>query len=465
MNKVLTNHHRWQTMMVEVAPDLLRVPDSAMSQKTKDKHFQWMTGDVSLLAIHNIDKQTVHLYTDRFNLLHHEDEPFMSGIEWKGLNFRRTNPFFHALTNMTVANYRYLSKHGFYKKDYKIEFIKEQGHWFTRVGRMYDYPEFRGTVASYLNLENALFFRVKTILFQFISSIIVVYVAAFLAAIFATRDLFVPLNKALKKLIHVNKANFHERISHHPSNNPYLSKLAHEVNIILDRAEKAVQSQQQSAREITHQIRTPLTSIQQSVDYFRMFGFKNEKKVEERLDIINTQVERIASMTDKIITLSKLQEIQTENEKNYDLSGHIYHYMARKRTDNENIIFEQNIQEGIFTCIPYENILQILDSLMENAVKYSFEPKKIYIGLSSDETSIQITVRNRGVEIPKDEIDKIFEHSYRAKAVQKDYIGTGLGLAVVKRFVELHKGRTDVTSENNITTFVITLPNKIKSKK
>ncbi|PGY07356.1 HAMP domain-containing sensor histidine kinase [Bacillus sp. AFS031507] len=196
-----------------------------------------------------------------------------------------------------------------------------------------------------------------------------------------------------------------------------------------------------------------------------MFGFKNEKKREERLDIIETQVERIASMINKIITLAKLEEIQTENGESYDLSGHMDHYIARKRTDNEKIIFEQNIHEGIFTFIPYENILQILDSLMENAVKYSFKPKKIYIGLSSNETSIQITVRNRGVEIPEDEIDKIFEHSYRAKAEQKDYVGTGLGLSVVKRFVELHKGRTHVTSENNINTFVVTLPNKIKGKK
>ncbi|WP_369449122.1 sensor histidine kinase [Neobacillus sp. BF23-41] len=87
-------------------------------------------------------------------------------------------------------------------------------------------------------------------------------------------------------------------------------------------------------------------------------------------------------------------------------------------------------------------------------------PKKIYTGLSSDGTNIQIRVRNRGVEIPEDELAKIFEHSYRAKAVQKDYVGTGLGLVVVKRFVELHKGQTYVTSENNITTFVVTLPNK-----
>ncbi|MBV7505345.1 ATP-binding protein [Bacillus sp. sid0103] len=68
------------------------------------------------------------------------------------------------------------------------------------------------------------------------------------------------------------------------------------------------------------------------------------------------------------------------------------------------------------------------------------------------------------MEIPEDEIDKIFEYSYRAKAVQKDYVGTGLGLAVGQRFVELYKCRTHVISENNITTFVVTLLNIKKVK-
>lgn len=462
LNSILTSHHHWQMEMVEVGPDLLHVPNSAMSQKTKDKHFQWMTRNVSLIALFNKDTEMLSFYTDRNKLNYHLDEvKYDKGAEWKGIHFRKTNPFFHAITNMTVKSYILLSRHGFFEKEFNIHFIKERNHWFTRVEKKLDFPEFRGEIACYLNVEHALFIRIKTNLFHMTTAMIMVYIAALLAAYYAARDIFIPLNTALKKLIHVNKNNFNERISYNSKNNPYLNKLTHEMNIILERAEHAVLSQQQSAREITHQIRTPLTSIQQSVDYFRMFGFENEKKRQERLDIIGTQVDRIVSMTEKIITLSKFEQIQTENEKQYNLSNRLTHYIARKKTDNEKITFEQNIQDYIITLIPYEHILQILDSLIENAVKYSFEPKEIYIGLCLKGPSLQLSVRNRGVEISEDEIDKIFEHSYRAKAVQKNYNGTGLGLAVVKRFVDLHNGQIDVLSKNNMTTFVVTLPNKI----
>ncbi|MDQ0200754.1 sensor histidine kinase [Neobacillus ginsengisoli] len=347
----------------------------------------------------------------------------------------------------------------------EVELVNENNLYLMHIWKPLDYPEFRGEIHTYTNIEYAFLLGLKTIVYTTGSALLMIYISSFLTAFYAMRDIYVPLNTALKRLVHVNKNNFNERIPYIPNRNPYLNLLADEVNVILERSEQAVLSQQQSAREITHQIRTPLTSIRQSIDYFRMFGFKNEKKVQERLDIMEKEVERIASMTNKIISLSRLEEIPTEDAEHYDLSRNMIDYMDRKRADNENVIFEQNIQEGITTFIPYDHILEIVDSLIENAVKYSFEPKHIYTKLTADETTIQITVRNRGVEIPEDEIDKIFEHSYRAKAVQKDYVGTGLGLAVVKRFVELHKGRTHVTSENNVTTFVVTLPNKIKGKK
>ncbi len=443
--------------MVEAGPDLLRVPESAMPQQIKDKHFQWMTGDVSCIVTYNRDTQMLSKYNNKVKL---HLQASKSPISCEDVPMTRTPPFFHLITKMTVKGYKFFIDHGYFKTNKNLNFVKERDLYFTQIGKPVDVPGFRGEIHSYVNIEHAFFIRIKTILFQMITAFLMVYITAFFAAYYTARDIFKPLHTALSRLMLVNKDNFRERIPYNQKNNVYLNQLTDEMNFILERAEQAVLSQQQSAREITHQIRTPLQSIMHSVDYFRMFGFKNEKKVEERLDIIAKQVERISSMTDKIITLSKLKELDTENGDQYNLSHHINHYLARKKMDFDKITYEQNIQEDIFTFIPYEHILQILDSLIENAVKYSFEPKRIYTGLSSDETSIQITVRNRGVEIPEDELDKIFEHSYRAKAVQKDYVGTGLGLAVVKRFVELNKGRTHVTSENNITTFVVTLPNK-----
>ncbi|MDN3019169.1 HAMP domain-containing sensor histidine kinase [Paenibacillus sp. BSR1-1] len=457
LDKVVTYRYQWQNMKVETGPDILGVPDRVMPQKIKDRHFQLLAGDVYCIVTYNRDTQMLSEYNSKAKLHLPVNQSHMSCGD---VPMTRTPPFFHVLTNMTVEGYRFLLGHGLFQINKNIHFVKDHDLYFTYVSKSVDVLGFRGEIRTYVNIEYAYFLRIKTILFQLVTAVFMIYITAFLAAYFAAKDIFKPLHTALKKLIHVNKNNFRERIPYHSKNNSYLNQLTDEVNFILERAEQAVLSQQQSAREITHQIRTPLQSIMHSVDYFRMFGFKNEKKVEERLNIIASQVERISSMTEKIITLSKLQEIETENGHSYSLSRHMIDYLDRKMMDDEKITNEMSIKEGIFTTIPFNHILHILDSLMENAVKYSFEPKWIYTGLASDGASIQITIKNRGVEIPEDELCLIFEHSYRGKAVQKDSAGTGLGLAVVKRFVELHKGRTDVTSKDNITTFVVTLPNK-----
>ncbi|WP_231507863.1 sensor histidine kinase [Bacillus sp. UNC41MFS5] len=440
----------------------LNIPEPVISNEGKNIYLSKLALKNSVVYLHNFETDKVRA----FNPLIKKDEAHTPEVAFLRVNEIKVNRIYRTAINRVMAANIYLVKKGIITlPDYiLVKKIGSDYYVFTLQDTVADPYDFRGQAGYYTNIPHGFQDLFHYTLGAFSVSLIVFYIVLFVAAFYAMRGVFVPLDRALKKLIDVNKGMLSERIPIAGGKNDYVADISQQINIILERAEKAVLSQQQSAREITHQIRTPLTSILHSVDYFRMFGFKNEKKVEERLDIIASQVERISSMTDKIITLSNLQEIETENGNQYNLSRHINHYLARKKTDVDKITYERNIQEGIFTFIPYEHILQILDSLMENAVKYSFEPKKIYTGLSADETSIQITVRNRGVEIPEDEMEKIFEHSYRAKAVQKDYVGTGLGLAVVKRFVELHKGRTHVTSANNMTTFVVTLPNKIKGK-
>ncbi|WP_129688284.1 sensor histidine kinase [Gottfriedia acidiceleris] len=436
---------------------ILQAPDTKIG---KNIYLSTLTVPNSVLVLKNFKTNSTYA----FNPLLKKNEQILPEEAFSKVNDEKMRRLYRTVINKAVEVNTYLVKKGYFT-DRKYVSVKKVGQNYYVVSFKNVKTEsynFNGIASYYTNipLEFLPLFRITVT--TFVVSLVILSIISFFVAFFAMRDVFVPLDRALKKLVVVNKGMFNERILFEKHRNDYVDELSEQINIILHRAERAILSQEQSAREITHQIRTPLTSIQQSVDYFRMFGFHNIKKREERLNIIESQVERIASMINKIITLSKLEEIQTENQESYDLSSHIKQYIARNKTLYENVIFEQTIQVGISTFIPYENILQIMDSLIENAVKYSFEPKKIYIELSSFDSKIQISVRNRGVEIPKDEIDKIFEHSYRAKAVQKNYVGTGLGLAVVKRFVSLYNGEIYVTSKKNITEFVIILPNKLK---
>ena len=441
---------------------LLQAPDSSIPKKGKDIYLSTLPLSSSVLVLNNFKTKTDRAYNSL--LMKHDQQ--LPELAFTKVNESKLNNFYRTIISLAVEVNTFLVKKGFFNdRDYvRVKKIGQNDYVEVLYPINAKSYNFKGEAHFYTNIQLEFLPIFRVTVTTFVASLIIISIISFISAFFAMRDIFVPLDRALKKLVVVNKGMFNTRLTFEKHKNDYVDDLSEQINIILHRAERAILSQEQSAREITHQIRTPLTSIQQSVDYFRMFGFHNEKKREERLNIIETQVERIASMINKIITLSKLEEIQTENSESYDLSSFIKQYLIRNKPVYEKTTFEQSIQKGIYTFIPFENILQILDSLIENAVKYSFEPKKIHIGLSSVGSIIHISVTNRGVEIPQDEIEKIFEHSYRAKAVQKDYVGTGLGLAVVKRFVNLYHGDIHVTSEKNITSFIVTLPNQLNGE-
>ncbi|MGG2028738.1 hypothetical protein AB1282_23820 [Gottfriedia sp. S16(2024)] len=117
------------------------------------------------------------------------------------------------------------------------------------------------------------------------------------------KDIFVHLDGALKKLVIVYNWIFNERFLFKKHKNDNVEDLREQINIILHRAERAILSQKQSAREITHQIRTPLMSILQRVDYFHMYGFIMKKR-EEMLNIIESRVDRITFIL-YVISLKK----------------------------------------------------------------------------------------------------------------------------------------------------------------
>jgi two-component system sensor histidine kinase KdpD len=100
-----------------------------------------------------------------------------------------------------------------------------------------------------------------------------------------------------------------------------------------------------------------------------------------------------------------------------------------------------------------------LFQLLDNAIKYSTPGSPIVIDLHEEEAEILISVRNRGSFIPPEERSRIFERFYRSPGSDRKVSGTGIGLAVVRRIMEAHQGRTWVNSdENEGTEFFVALP-------
>lgn len=212
---------------------------------------------------------------------------------------------------------------------------------------------------------------------------------------------------------------------------------------------------------ISHEIKTPLTSILSSVEILEEQAESNNPATIKCLNILSKQANRLNSLIQDILSLSNIEMLQIKDNKDFkkfNLSTSILNSISICSASKDNIEIRTNLEEIEYTGNSYL-IEQAITNLVMNAIKYS-KSKTIDISTIKKENSIEIRVKDYGVGVPKEHLARLFERFYRVdKARSRNLGGTGLGLAIVKNIAELHGGSVSVTS-NNGCEFIIELPYK-----
>lgn len=200
---------------------------------------------------------------------------------------------------------------------------------------------------------------------------------------------------------------------------------------------------------VTHELKTPLTSIYMFVESLLLDRVKSTADKKEYLSIILKESERLKRMINNILEFSKMEKGKAKYRMvNANLSSIIKTAVHEMEYWFENEKFElvTELDESIFAAVDPEKMKQVISNLLSNAFKYSNRTKKIGIRLYALSANINIEVEDKGLGIAEDKISRIFEKFYRID--QKESIsGTGLGLTVVKEIVEAHNGRIEVSSK------------------
>lgn len=214
----------------------------------------------------------------------------------------------------------------------------------------------------------------------------------------------------------------------------------------------------------SHELRTPLNGIIGiSESLYEESQRIDEEEIIRNLAMIIASGKRLASLVDSILDYSKLKTENLEIRKRpVDLKSivKVVLTMSRPLISKENLTLVNEVPENLPLVEADENRLQqILYNLVGNAIKFS-ENGKITVEAKLQDEFVEVSIKDEGVGIPNDKLDKIFDSYEQVNTeVNREYIGTGLGLTISKKLVELHNGTIRVESEvNEGSRFIFTIP-------
>lgn len=215
---------------------------------------------------------------------------------------------------------------------------------------------------------------------------------------------------------------------------------------------------------VTHELKTPLTSIKGFADTLRQGAIKDEGVAEHFLDIIEIEADRLSALISDVMNLSSIENYSTETNATDCILSDILdaaQSIIQPLADRHKINLK--IKEGgtkITLRVNFDRLKQLIINLLDNAIKYSNEGGVVTLDWEVTGNNIVFAISDDGIGIEQKHLNRIFERFYRVdKGRSRSRGGTGLGLSIAKHIVQLYKGEINVKSAvGQGTTFVITLP-------
>lgn len=216
---------------------------------------------------------------------------------------------------------------------------------------------------------------------------------------------------------------------------------------------------------VSHDLRTPLTSIIGYVDLLKKNGFQDKDKFKEYIDVIDERTRSLNKLINELFEYTKLTSHDIKLNYSKVEIGSLVEQLVGEYTpifNREGLeVYKDISSEDIFINIDVEKIVRVLENLLTNAKKYSLRNDKVLVTLyKEDDEYVVISLANKTKNIDKDELNNIFERFYKVDKSRKEQDSAGLGLSIVKRIVELHNGEVNAELDNDVIEFIVKLPLK-----
>ena len=300
---------------------------------------------------------------------------------------------------------------------------------------------------------------------QFIYVTMLVIILSLIVSYFVSRKIssgVIKINKEAKKL---SKGNFDVKFD---TNQPILelSELAETLEYTKDELSKTENLRRELLANVSHDLKTPLTMIKAYAEMVRDVTYKDDTKRTKDLNIIIEETDRLNVLVNDILELSKIQSgTQKLTIEQFDLEKFVKNIIKRYdiMSENKKYKFKVSINKNIIVSADRKRIEQVMYNLINNAINYTGDDKKIIISALELENTVRIEVKDTGKGIDKEELENIWDKYYKIdKTHSREQVGSGVGLSIVKNILINHNCNYGVESiKGNGTIFYFELP-KVK---
>ncbi|MEC6748777.1 cell wall metabolism sensor histidine kinase WalK [Marinilactibacillus sp. XAAS-LB27] len=233
--------------------------------------------------------------------------------------------------------------------------------------------------------------------------------------------------------------------------------------------EKIEEERKQFVSNVSHELRTPLTSMRSYIEALADGAWQDPELAPRFLEVTQSETDRMIRMIQDLLHLSRIDSGKSDLEVELvDLTELLDHVLNRfdmlihsTEYEGKHYRIDRNLlEEPVFVEMDTDRMIQVLDNIMNNALKYSPDGGVITGSMRQTAQSVIISITDQGMGIPKNDLVKIFSRFYRVdRARSRAMGGSGLGLAISKEVVEQHGGRIWAESaEGKGTTFYLSLP-------
>jgi signal transduction histidine kinase len=275
-----------------------------------------------------------------------------------------------------------------------------------------------------------------------------------------------PINKLVNGMNSLAAGNFKTRIEYEGliERHPTFNEITESFNTLAEELENTEVLRSDFINNFSHEFKTPIVSIAGFAKLLKKGNLTEEQRA-EYLDAIEEESMRLSYMATNVLNMTKVEN-QTilSDVTRFNLSEQVRDVLLLLENSwtKKNIELQLDFNEHEIEANE-ELLKQIWINLIDNAVKFAPRCGTVAIDIKESEASVAVTVSNTGKEIAPEKLGKIFNKFYQADESHAGE-GNGIGLAIVKRIVDLHGGIVTVISRNEMTSFKVELPRRQKRK-